>query len=175
MNITVIGTGFVGVVTAAVYASFGHQVIGLDIDEQKIASLKKSKVPFYETGLEELLKQQQAAGKLDFTTHYETAIKEADVIMIAVGTPSAPDGQADLKYVFMSVESLAPYLKKDAIVAIKSTVPPGSLTEVEKIIRQHTKTNFYTASLPEFLKEGTAVDDTLQPDRIVIGAKDKHV
>ena len=175
MNITVIGTGFVGVVTAAVYASFGHQVIGLDIDEQKIASLKKSKVPFYETGLEELLKQQQAAGKLDFTTHYETAIKEADVIMIAVGTPSAPDGQADLKYVFMSVESLAPYLKKDAIVAIKSTVPPGSLTEVEKIIRQHTKTNFYTASLPEFLKEGTAVDDTLQPDRIVIGAKDKLV
>jgi UDPglucose 6-dehydrogenase len=175
MNITVIGTGFVGVVTAAVYASFGNSVIGLDIDEKKIAALKKSQVPFFEPGLEELLKQQQTAGKLDFTTNYKSAIENADVIMIAVGTPSAPDGQADLKFVFASVKSLAPYLKKDAIVAVKSTVPPGTLKEVEKIIGALTKATFHTASLPEFLKEGSAVDDTLHPDRIVIGASNEHV
>lgn len=175
MNITVIGTGFVGVVSAAVYASFGHEVVGLDIDEKKIASLKKAKVPFYEPGLEELLKQQQATGKLNFTTNYKTAISDADVILIAVGTPSAPDGQADLRFVFASVESLAPHLKKDAIVAIKSTVPPGTLKTVEKLIGKHTKLNFYTASLPEFLREGSAVEDTLHPDRIVIGASEAKV
>lgn len=175
MNITIIGTGFVGVVSAAVYASFGHAVTGLDIDEEKVASLKKSKVPFYEPGLEELLKQQQAADKLDFTTNYKSAIENAELIMIAVGTPSAPDGQADLRFVFASVESLAPYLKKDAIVAVKSTVPPGTLKKVEELINQHTKVNFYTASLPEFLKEGSAVEDTLRPSRIVIGASSEHV
>ncbi|MFH2118628.1 MAG: UDP-glucose/GDP-mannose dehydrogenase family protein [Candidatus Paceibacterota bacterium] len=175
MNITIIGTGFVGVVTAAVYASFGHDVIGLDIDEQKIASLKKSRVPFYEPGLEELLKEQQANGNLTFTTNYETAIKEAEVILVAVGTPSAPDGQADLRFVFASVESLAPHLQKQAIVVIKSTVPPGTLDRVEELIRQHTKVEFYTAAVPEFLKEGSAVEDTLHPDRIVIGATNEQV
>lgn len=170
MHITLIGTGFVGVVSAAVYASFGHQVIGLDIDEQKIAQLKKSQVPFYEPGLEELLKSQQAGGNLTFTTDYQTAIKDADIVIIAVGTPSAPDGQADLRFVFASAESLAPHLKKNAIVAVKSTVPPGTLKEVTRLIKQHTKQEFYTASLPEFLKEGSAVQDTLHPDRVIIGA-----
>lgn len=175
MNITLIGTGFVGVVTAAVYASFGHTVIGLDIDEKKISSLKKSKVPFFEPGLEELLTQQQKNGNLTFTTDYKTAIQDADVIMVAVGTPSAPDGQADLRFVFASVESLAPHLKKDAIVVIKSTVPPGTLKKVEEIIRNHTSISFHTASVPEFLKEGSAVYDTLHPDRIIIGATHKKV
>ncbi len=175
MNVTFIGTGFVGVVSAAVYASFGNQVIGLDVDENKISSLKNSKVPFFEPGLEELLTQQQQAGNLTFTTDYKTAIRNADVIIIAVGTPSAPDGQADLKYVFASAESLAPHLKTGAIVAIKSTVPPGTLNKVEKIIKNKTKTKFFTASVPEFLKEGSAVQDTLKPDRVVIGAIDQEV
>ena len=175
MKITVIGTGFVGVVTAAVYASFGHDVIGLDIDKNKIASLKKNQLPFYEPVLEELLTEQQSNGQLSFTTDYKAAIKGAEVIFIAVGTPSAPDGQADLRFVFASVESLAPHLKKDAIVAVKSTVPPGTLEAVEKIIRQHTKVDFETAAVPEFLREGSAVADTLHPDRVVIGATKQRV
>ncbi|OGJ37808.1 MAG: hypothetical protein A2383_01830 [Candidatus Pacebacteria bacterium RIFOXYB1_FULL_39_46] len=175
MNITIIGTGFVGVVTAAVYASFGHQVIGLDVDEQKISSLKKSQVPFYEPGLEELLKEQQAHHNLSFTTDYQTAIKDAEIIFVTVGTPSAPDGQADLRFVFASVESLAPHLQKQAIVVIKSTVPPGTLDKVEELIHSHTETAFYTAAVPEFLREGSAVADTLHPDRIVLGATNEQV
>jgi len=175
MNITVIGTGFVGVVSAAVYASLNHQVIGLDVDEVKVALLKQSVVPFYEPNLTELLKTQQAANKLSFTTDYKAAIQDADVIMIAVGTPSAPDGQADLKYVFMAAESLAPHLKTGAIVVIKSTVPPGTLEKVSSLIKAKTQHNFFTASVPEFLREGSAVYDTLHPNRIVIGATEAEV
>lgn len=170
MTITIIGTGFVGVVTSAVFASFGHTVIGLDVDQKKVDSLKKSKVPFYEPNLENLLKDQQINGNLSFTTNYKEAIEPAQVIMIAVGTPSAPDGQADLKYVLMAAESLADHLQENAIVVVKSTVPPGTLDKVKSTIEKKTKVNFYTASLPEFLKEGSAVDDTLNPDRVVIGA-----
>ncbi len=175
MKVTVIGTGFVGVVSAGVYASFGNQVIGLDIDENKIKLLEKGQVPFYEPGLQELLLEQQAKGRLSFTTSYETAIKDAEVIIIAVGTPSAPDETADLRYVFASAKSLAPYIKENAIVVIKSTVPPGTLEESIAIIKNETSTKFYGASLPEFLREGSAVYDTLNPDRIVIGAEEDFV
>lgn len=175
MKITIIGTGFVGVVSSAVYASFGHEVVGLDVDQNKINQLKKSQVPFYEPNLEELLKNQQKNGNLSFTTSYQSAITNADIVIIAVGTPSAPDGQADLKYVFASCESMAPFLKNGAIVVIKSTVPPGTLDQASKLIKAKTKTKFYTASVPEFLKEGSAVHDTLHPDRIVIGANDQFV
>lgn len=175
MKVTVIGTGFVGVVSAGVYASFGNQVIGLDIDENKIKLLEKGQVPFYEPGLQELLLEQQAKDRLSFTTSYETAIKDAEVIIIAVGTPSAADETADLRYVFASAKSLAPYIKENAIVVIKSTVPPGTLEESIAIIKNETTTKFYGASLPEFLREGSAVHDTLNPDRIVIGAEDDFV
>ena len=172
MNVTVIGTGFVGVVTSAVLASFKNQVIGLDIDPKKIEMLEKGKVPFFEPGLEELLVQTQETGNLHFTTSYEKAVSEADVIMVAVGTPSAPDGTADLRYVFAACESLAPFLKEDAVVCIKSTVPPGTLAEVEPKIKAKTKVHFVLASVPEFLREGSAVQDTLHPDRVVIGCLD---
>lgn len=175
MNLTVIGTGFVGVVTAAVFSDFGNKVWGLDIDLQKIASLKKGKVPFFEPGLKELLQKSLKKGNLDFTTDYSKAISESDLIMIAVGTPSAPDGQADLKFVLSAAKSLAPVIKPGAIIALKSTVPPGTNITVENEIKKHTKTNFHVVSLPEFLKEGTAVHDTLNPDRIVIGATNKEV
>lgn len=174
MKITVIGTGFVGVVTAAVYASFGHEVVGLDIDEKKIESLKNSKVPFYEPNLEEMLKTTQKEGNLTFTTSYKSAVTNSDVIIIAVGTPSAEDGNADLRFVYAASESAAPYLKESAVVVVKSTVPPGTLPKVEQKIREKTAVDFFTASLPEFLKEGTAVHDTLHPDRIVIGATKEH-
>ncbi|MCB9812920.1 MAG: UDP-glucose/GDP-mannose dehydrogenase family protein [Pseudomonadales bacterium] len=174
MKITVIGTGFVGVVSAAVYASFGHEVVGLDVDEKKIESLKSSRVPFFEPQLEELLQTAQRNGNLTFTTSYQDAITGSDVIIIAVGTPSSEDGNADLKYVFASSESLAPYLNENAVVVVKSTVPPGTLGEVEARITKLTQTKYFTASVPEFLKEGTAVYDTTNPDRIVIGVKDDY-
>ena len=141
MKIAVIGTGFVGVVTSAVYAFLGHQVVGLDIDEKKIKSLKKGNLPFYEPDLEKLLLEQQKNKKLKFSDSYKEAVSDAEIIIIAVGTPSAPDEQADLKYVFDSAETLADFLKKDAIVAVKSTVPPGTLEKVEKIIRSKTNKN----------------------------------
>jgi len=175
MKITIIGTGFVGVVSAAIYASLGNQVIGLDIDQEKIKALKKGQVPFFEPDLEALLIEQQQAKRLKFTNSYQEAISDSELIIIAVGTPSAPDETADLRYVLKSAESLAPYLQKKAIVAIKSTVPPGTLESVIKKIQEQTAVKFYGASLPEFLREGSAVHDTLHPDRIVIGAQDEFV
>ena len=171
MNLTIIGTGFVGVVTAAVFASKGNQVYGLDIDQSKIDNLNQGKIPFYEPGLDKLVQEQLKTNNLQFTTSYAQAIKNADVIMIAVGTPSAPDGQADLKFVLASSESLAKFLKPEAIVVIKSTVPPGTNSKVKKLIASKTQVKFKLASIPEFLKEGSAVADTLHPDRVVIGAE----
>jgi UDPglucose 6-dehydrogenase len=173
MKITIIGTGFVGVVSSAVYASFGHEVIGLDIDQEKVKSLQASQVPFFEPDLEQLLSAQQEAGNLSFTADYKTAISNAEIVILAVGTPSAADGQADLKYIFAATESLAPYLQNDAILAVKSTVPPGTLKKIEAVLKQLTKVSFHLASLPEFLREGSAVADTLHPDRVVIGAEDE--
>ncbi len=175
MNVTIIGTGFVGVVSSAVFASFGNQVIGLDIDDNKVASLRQGKVPFYEPQLEDLLLEQQKLGHLKFTTSYPEAISEADVVIVAVGTPSAADGQADLKFVHSTIDSMAPYLKANVIIAIKSTVPPGTLTSLHRRLTAITPQTFHLASLPEFLREGTAVNDTLHPDRIVIGASNPDV
>ncbi len=175
MHVTIIGTGFVGVVSAAVFASFGNEVIGLDIDEKKVQALRQGKVPFYEPNLENLLLEQQQAGHLTFTTNYAEAITPAEVVIIAVGTPSAANGQADLKFVHAAIDSLAPHLQEKAIVVVKSTVPPGTLTELEKRIKANTDVIFHLASLPEYLREGSAVEDTLNPDRVVIGATDQFV
>lgn len=174
MKLACIGTGFVGVVTSAVFAKLGHEVVGLDIDENKVKSLSRGEVPFYEPDLENLLKETLEKGALRFTTSYKEAITNADVIFIMVGTPSASDGQADLKYVFQSAETLAPYLKDNAIVVIKSTVPPGTNIKLKEIIEKHTTVKFCTAGVPEFLKEGTAVQDTLHPDRILLGVYDEE-
>lgn len=175
MTIAVIGTGFVGVVTAAAFAKFGHTVYGLDIDEAKITKLEKAQLPFFEPGLEELVTSGVKSGQLKFTTSYATAISGAEVIFISVGTPSAPDGQADIKYVLAAAESLALHLKSGAIVVIKSTVPPSTNSQVEAVIRQHTKKDFQVASVPEFLKEGTAVFDFLNPNRVVVGTTNARV
>jgi len=172
MKIAVIGTGFVGVTSSAVYAKFRNQVIGLDVDEAKIASLNKGKVPFFEPKLEELLKSGLEKKKLSFTTSYENAVSDADVVIIAVGTPSRPDGSINLDYVKASAKDAAAYLKDDAILVIKSTVLPGTLEEIKPIVKKLTAKKIHYASLPEFLKEGTAVDDTLYPDRIAIGVED---
>ena len=173
MKITCIGTGFVGVVTTAVLAKLGNEVVGLDIDESKIAKLKEGIVPFFEPDLSELLIETQKNGNLTFTTNYALAVPDSDVVMIMVGTPSAPDGSADLRFVESVAESIAPHLKENAIVVIKSTVPPGTNSHIRDLIRSKTNKTFHMASVPEFLKEGTAVEDTLHPDRVVIGVEDE--
>lgn len=173
MKVAIIGTGFVGVTSCVVYASFGNQVVGLDIDPDKVENLNKGKVPFYEPKLAELLKTGLSEGNLKFTTAYEEAISDADVVIVAVGTPSASDGAIDLSYIANSVAQAAPFLKDGAVLAIKSTVLPGTLAQVKKIVGNLTDKKIHYASLPEFLKEGTAVDDTLYPDRIVIGTENK--
>ena len=173
MNIACIGTGFVGVVTASVLAKLGHHVIGLDIDSAKVESLRQGIVPFFEPGLQDLLLQTQQTGNLSFTTDYEEAIKDSEIVMIMVGTPTANDGSADLTYVYSAAESLAPHLKNGSIVIIKSTVPPGTNAKVRELIQKKTTVSFELASVPEFLKEGTAVEDTLHPDRIVIGVENE--
>lgn len=175
MTIGVVGVGFVGLVTAAVFSKFGNTVWAVNRDKQKSEDLKKGKVPFFEPGLEELVKESVEAGRLKFTTEYSEAISDADVVMIAVGTPSAPDGTADLSAVFGAAKSLAPYIKAGAIIIVKSTVPPGTNDKVREIIKSITKKQFHTASVPEFLREGTAVEDTLHPDRILIGSNEPSV
>jgi UDPglucose 6-dehydrogenase len=175
MVITVIGTGFVGVVTAAVFAKLGHTVFGLDVDAAKISQLKQGKVPFYEPRLQSLVAKGLQQGKLFFTTLYKEAIPNSEVIIIAVGTPAAVDGTADLRFVMAAADEVAKYLKDGAIVAIKSTVPPSTTTKVRKVIEKRVTKRFFMASLPEFLREGSAVADTLQPERIVIGAEEDEV
>jgi UDPglucose 6-dehydrogenase len=174
MNVTVIGAGFVGVVTSAVYAELGHVVVGLDVDADKVAALNEGKPYFYEPGLEELLARGIKAKRLAFTTRYEGCIPQSEVVVIAVGTPSAKNGTADLSAVISSAKTLAPLLQQNTVVALKSTVPPGTHTQVAEVIRKHTSDAFFVASLPEFLREGSAVKDTLEPSRVVIGASEKR-
>lgn len=175
MTIVVVGVGFVGLVTAGVFAKFGNSVWAINRDQKKSEELKKGKLPFFEPGLDELVRQNVEAKRLHFTTSYAEAIPHADVVMIAVGTPSAPDGTADLTAVMEAAKSMAPHLKENVIVIVKSTVPPGTNEKVSDVLQQHTKKKFHVASAPEFLREGTAVEDTLHPDRILIGATEPFV
>jgi UDPglucose 6-dehydrogenase len=170
MKIAIIGTGFVGITTCAVYASFNHQVWGLDIDEKKIASLKQGEVPFYEPKLTEMILSGIENGNLHFSTSYQRVVSNAEIIILSVGTPSKPDGSINLSYIKAAAQAIAPFLHHQAIVAIKSTVLPGTLAMIKKIIQKQNSKTIHYVSLPEFLKEGTAVDDTLFPDRVVIGA-----
>lgn len=175
MTISVIGVGFVGLVTAAVFSKFGNEVYAINRDKKKSEDLKKGKLPFFEPNLDELVRANVEAGRLHFTTSYGEAIPQSDIVMIAVGTPAAADHRADLSHLFDAAKALAPHLKSDTIVVIKSTVPPGTNDQVKEIIRKHSKKKFSVASIPEFLREGTAVEDTLHPDRILIGASEPHV
>lgn len=175
MQITIVGTGFVGVVTAAVFAKFGNTVWGLNTDKEKTSILNQGKIPFYEPNLEELVNENLKAKRLKFTTNYKQAIPNAEIIFICVGTPSAPNGQADLKYLYAVAESIAPLIKNGTIIVIKSTVPPSTNTKIEQIIKKKTKTKFFTAAIPEFLKEGSAVSDAMSPERVIIGTLNKAV
>lgn len=176
MKIVVAGTGYVGLVTGACLAHVGHNVTCVDIDEKKVELMKKGISPIYEPGLDVILKENYESGKLNFTTDYKDAYKDADVIFIGVGTPEKEDGSANLNYVYNVAKQIAENIEKDCLVVVKSTVPIGTNDEVEKYIKENLKHNVKVeiASNPEFLSQGTAVKDTLKASRIVIGVESKN-
>lgn len=169
MNIGVIGTGYVGLVAGACFAESGNDVICADIDEEKIARLNRGEVPIYEPGLQELIENNVHHGRLSFTTDIESAVRTSEIIFVAVGTPQDEDGSADLRYVLGVAASIGKYMNGPKIIVTKSTVPVGTADLVTKEIKKHTNYSFDVVSNPEFLKEGTAIDDFTKPDRVVIG------
>lgn len=171
MKISVIGTGYVGLVTGTCLAESGNDVVCMDIDEGKIEKLNAGIVPIYEPGLEELIKRNVAHGRLSFTTDMAQAVKTADIIFIAVGTPPGEDGSADLKYVLGAAAEIGRYLNGYKVVINKSTVPVGTGDKVKAAVSGKTKNKFDVVSNPEFLKEGAAIEDFMKPDRIVIGVE----
>jgi UDPglucose 6-dehydrogenase len=172
MNVTVIGTGYVGLVSGACLAELGHQVTCVDSDQGKLDRLKQGVMPIFEPGLEEFVKRNYEIGRLQFTSSYAEAIPGAEVISIAVGTPSADDGSVDLSYVESAARSIGEHLNGYAVIADKSTVPVGTAERVARIIREVYAGEFAVVSNPEFLREGHAVKDFMDPSRIVIGADD---
>jgi UDPglucose 6-dehydrogenase len=173
MTITFIGHGYVGLVTAAVFADLGNTVWVIGHTPEKVENLKKGIIPIYEPGLEELVKRNVQAGRLLFTMDYDKAIPESEVVFIAVGTPPKQTGEADLNVVFEVAKKLAPHLKNYTVVITKSTVPVGTNKKVQEVVMQSkpAKAKIDIASVPEFLREGQAISDTLHPDRIIIGTE----
>jgi len=174
MNLTVVGAGFVGLVTAAVFADFKNEVWVLDNDEGKIKKLSSGKIPFYEPGLKDLIIKNFKSGRLKFTTDYAQAIPNSEIIFICVGTPNK-DGKIDLSYLYAATKAIAQNLKEPTIIAIKSTVPPGINQKLEKWMKKYTKGDFDLVSVPEFLSEGQAIENTLNPHRVVIGTEKRAV
>ncbi|MFN7225903.1 MAG: UDP-glucose dehydrogenase family protein [Holosporales bacterium] len=172
MRIAIIGTGYVGLVSGACFAEFGHQVVCIDKDAAKIDKLRQGVIPIYEPGLEHLVLSNVAAKRLTFRTDLSRAVARADAVFIAVGTPSRRgDGHADLSYVFAAAEELAPHLHNYTVVVTKSTVPVGTGRQVaEKIRAVNPQAQFDIASNPEFLREGSAIGDFMRPDRVLVGA-----
>lgn len=181
MKVTIFGTGYVGLVTGTCLADMGHHVMCVDINEQKVQSLKQGIIPIFEPGLDALVKANVASGNLNFTTSAEEGVNYADVQFIAVGTPPDEDGSADLQYVLAVANSIASYMSGYKVIVNKSTVPVGTADKVQAVVEKVLQARgaaleFDVVSNPEFLKEGAAVNDCMKPDRIVIGAKsDKAV
>jgi UDPglucose 6-dehydrogenase len=174
VNISVIGTGYVGLVVGACLAETGNTVCCADIDRDKIEGLRKNDIPIYEPGLEPLVERNQKEQRLSFTTDLADAIGSADVIFIAVGTPPGEDGAADLKYVLQVADLIGRHMTREIVVVTKSTVPVGSAAKVEKAVAREAKFPFHVCSNPEFLKEGDAVEDFMRPDRVVLGVESAH-
>jgi UDPglucose 6-dehydrogenase len=176
MRIAMIGTGYVGLVSGACFADFGHDVCCIDKDEKKIAALHEGRMPIWEPGLEALVKSNVERGRLDFTTDLKKGVEGAEAVFIAVGTPARRgDGHADLTYVFAAVRELAKALTKPAVIVTKSTVPVGTGDKIAEILAEEgAPAGSSVASNPEFLREGAAIADFKHPDRIVVGAEDEH-
>lgn len=172
MRLAMIGTGYVGLVSGVCFSDFGHDVICVDKDADKIALLEKGQVPIFEPGLDDLMRRNVDAGRLAFTTNLQEAVASADAVFIAVGTPTRRgDGHADLTFVYTAAEEIAAALEGYTVVVTKSTVPVGTNREVERVIRKAApEADFDVASNPEFLREGAAIEDFMRPDRVVVGA-----
>ena len=173
-NITVVGVGYVGLVTGACFSDLGNRVMCLDINEERIANLNKGIMPIYEPGLAELVERNVRADRLHFTTSYADALKDAEFVFIAVGTPEGVDGEADLQYVRMAAETIAKEMDHPLILINKSTVPVGTGDWVADIVRENQPkpVDFSVVSCPEFLREGSAIPDFLHPDRTILGSED---
>ena len=180
MNVTVFGIGYVGLVQAAVLADAGHHVICVDVDETRVENLKKGIIPIYEPGLTPIVEENYKLGRLEFTTDAKVGVEHGDIQFIAVGTPPGEDGSADLKYVLAVAETIATHMNGSKIIIDKSTVPVGTADKVKKkvseILKKHSLSlDFHIVSNPEFLKEGSAVQDCQKPDRIIIGTDNSEV
>ncbi len=180
MHLTVVGTGYVGLVTGACFAKMGNKIYCVDIDENKINGLKNNIMPIFEPNLDTLVKESQERGDLIFTTDIKEALDDSDIVFIAVGTPMAEDGSCNLDYIFSAATDIANNLTKDSLIVIKSTVPIGTGFKVKELVKNILKErniniNIDIASNPEFLKEGHAIEDCLHPDRVVIGAEKEEV
>jgi UDPglucose 6-dehydrogenase len=176
MKICMIGSGYVGLVSGACFSDFGWDVTCVDKDVAKVESLRAGEVPIYEPGLDELLARNIAAGRLSFTTDVASTVPEADIVFLAVGTPMRRgDGYADLSYVYAAVEEIAPHLNGFTVITTKSTVPVGTSREIERRLRKvNPSADFAVASNPEFLREGSAIQDFTHPDRVLIGCDDER-
>ena len=176
MNICVVGTGYVGLVTGTCLAEFGMNTICSDKDSSKIAMLNKGKIPFYEPGLEDLVEKNLAEGRLRFSTHIKEGVQTSLVIFIAVGTPANDDGTVDLRYVKEAAEEIARHMNGYKLVVVKSTVPVGTCQEIKALIREKCRGayNFDVVSNPEFQREGSAIEDFMRPDRVTIGAESEQ-
>ncbi|HVU88630.1 MAG TPA: UDP-glucose/GDP-mannose dehydrogenase family protein [Pirellulales bacterium] len=172
MKITMIGTGYVGLVTGTCFADSGNDVTCVDIDQAKIDRLKKGEIPIYEPGLSELVERNVADDRLHFTTDLAAAVKTARLVFLAVGTPSAADGSADLTNLWAVVQAMAPHLPEKTVVVTKSTVPVGTNAGIFSRLKKATGRDCFVASNPEFLKEGAALDDFTKPDRVVVGVRE---
>ncbi len=175
MKIAMIGTGYVGLVTGTCFADSGNEVVCVDKVAEKVAMLREGRIPIYEPGLEEMVRNNAEAGRLTFSTDLAAAIIDAELIFIAVGTPQGNDGDADLSGVFAVAEQIARHLRQPAIIVTKSTVPVGTNAEVARRVAALTTVPFEVASNPEFLKEGAAIDDFTKPDRVVVGVRSPDV
>ncbi len=176
MKVTIIGSGYVGLVSGTCFAEFGAEVSCIDVDASKIARLNKGEIPLYEPGLNELVAKNVSQGRLRFSDQYDTTIGSSDLIFIAVGTPSRHgDGHADLSYVYQAARDIAPYLQGYTVVVDKSTVPVGTARNVKRIIAEaNPAADFDVASNPEFLREGAAITDFMRPDRVVLGVENER-
>jgi len=172
MNITVIGTGYVGLVTGACLADAGNSVFCLDLDEAKIARLNKGEIPIFEPGLEPIVQRNREAGRLKFSTDVAASVAHGELQLIAVGTPPGEDGSADMQYVLAAARAIGKHMKAWKVIATKSTVPVGTADRIRDALKEESKVPFAVVSNPEFLKEGAAVEDFMRPHRVVIGADD---